>query len=415
MEKAVALDPQFAMAHARIGYVYSISIGLSEKGKPYLEKAFKLSERLTEKDRLSIKAWYEIANLDFPTAIQSYREIIAKCPLETESYWRLGRLLDGEEKSDEAIDVLKQGLSIDPQSKVIHNHLGGIYSRLGKHAEAIAAHKRYVALAPHEANAYDSLGLSYQWSGDYPRAIENYLRALELNPNFEIALVHLANTHFQMGQYRTAENLYRRYIEIAPSENEKGRGWNCLAIVYLRKRDFDSAEKFLTEFLKISQEDNGLRYLVAAEKGDWGRANQLEKTILLPTKNNNRGGRTNQRFELFPRGYIALKKGNNDEALNYFQEVIRLKPPTWNIESFEDSLANAYLQLGKTDEAIVEYQRILQLNPNYPLAHFHLAQAFQAKGLSNEANDSYRKFLESWKDADSDIPEIIMARNIVGF
>ena len=77
-----------SMAHARIGYTYAVSWGIADKAKPHLEKAFKLAERLSEKDRLNINAWYAIANLDYPNAIQIYREIIAKYPLETESYWR---------------------------------------------------------------------------------------------------------------------------------------------------------------------------------------------------------------------------------------------------------------------------------------------------------------------------------------
>ena len=52
----------------------------ADKAKPYLEKAFSLSDRLTEKDRLNIAAWYSIANLDYPNAIEFYRQIISKYP-----------------------------------------------------------------------------------------------------------------------------------------------------------------------------------------------------------------------------------------------------------------------------------------------------------------------------------------------
>ena len=94
------------------------------------------------------------------------------------------------------------------------------------------------------------------------------------------------------------------------------------------------------------------------------------------------------------------------------QATIERKPPIWNIESFEDCLANAYLKLDRFDEAIAEYRRIVQLNPNYPLAHFHLAQAFQRKGLDDEARQSYRTFLQIWQNADADIPEIIFAKQL---
>src|SRR6185436_21029862 len=97
---------------------------------------------------------------------------------------------------------------------------------------------------------------------------------------------HLANTHFQMGQYRTAENLYQQYLKIAPTENEKGRGWNCLAFLYLKKRDFSAAEKAAKEVLKYNQEDGWAEFLAAAEKGDTIRAKQLETNILPLTKKN---------------------------------------------------------------------------------------------------------------------------------
>ena len=44
-------------------------------------------------------------------------------------------------------------------------------------------------------------------------------------------------------------------------------------------------------------------------------------------------------------------------------------------DAFQDCLANAYLELGRLDEAIAEYQRVISINPNYPLAHYHLAEA----------------------------------------
>jgi len=111
LEKAVALDPEFAMAHARIGYTYVMCWVRPEEGKPALEKAFQLSGGLTEKDRLSIVAWYAVAHEDYPAAIDAYRQIIDRYPLEVEAYWRLARLLRGEEQMEEALEIAKQFLS----------------------------------------------------------------------------------------------------------------------------------------------------------------------------------------------------------------------------------------------------------------------------------------------------------------
>lgn len=413
LEKAVALDPDFAMAHARIGYVYALSWGLAEKGKPYLERAFRLSERLTEKDRLNIAAWYATANFDYPNAIPAFREIINRYPLETEAYWRLARLQAGEDRPDEAVETLKQGLAIDPEAKDIYNTLGNTLSAMGRHVEARQAHERYVALAPVEPNAYDSLGLTFQWLGDYAAAIENYNRALELNPTFEIAIIHLANTRFQLGQYRASIDLYRRYIAAAKSDTERLRGLNCIAEVYVKKQDYNSAEKALNEAGKIRKERSEISYIVALERGDAVNAAELENFFSAKLRYSERGARKKQRFELYLRGLFAFKNGKTDEAIADFKETVRRSPPIWNIDAYEDSLANAYLQTGRFDEAAAEYERILRLNPNYPRARFHLAQTFQRRGDIEKARDFYRRFLEFWNEADADIPEVMIAKRFL--
>jgi tetratricopeptide (TPR) repeat protein len=110
------------------------------------------------------------------------------------------------------------------------------------------------------------------------------------------------------------------------------------------------------------------------------------------------------------RGSLALSEGRGEEALSHFKEALRHPPHIWSMDNFEDCLANAYLRLGMFNEAIAEYERILRINPKYPLAHYRLAQAHEGKGLRVEARANYARFLEVWKDADADIPEIVAAK-----
>lgn len=413
LEKAVALDPEFAMAHARIGHTYAITWGWTEKAKPQLEKAFALSNRLTEKDRLYITAWYAIANLDYPSAIQSFQDIVSKYPAEVEAYLRLGYLLRGEEKYDEAIKVLRQGLAIDQESSAIYNALGLIYSLLGRHDEAIVMHERYVELAPNESNAHDSLAMSYQWAGRYENAIAEYHRALELDADFEIAYAHLGTAYFQTGRYRTAIEWYKKYISIAPSRMESARGYSYISHVYQKQKNAAAAIQAAKQAIKEDEFNVREMFLIASERGDRVTAGKLEKQLFSALGFTNRGSRLSPRFAFYNHGYIAMKNGRTDEALENFREALRHSPPTWDIDPAEDCLAKAYLETGRIDEAVAEYERILRLNPNYPLARFHLAQAYEQKGLNDKAREAYRDFLETWKNADTDIPEIISAQKSI--
>ena len=105
-----------------------------------------------------------------------------------------------------------------------------------------------------------------------------------------------------------------------------------------------------------------------------------------------------------------MKRGDGEQAIADFQQTLRYRPHYFHFETNEDGLANAYLELGRFDAAIAEYQRILRLNPRYPLVHYHLALAYERKGQLERAKSYYGRFLQVWSQADSDIPEVIHAR-----
>lgn len=164
-----------------------------------------------------------MANQDYSSAINAYRQIIARYPLEAEAYWRLARLQRGEERMEESVEVAKQGLAVDSEAKDLYNVLGATYMEMGLHDEAIGALQHYVELAPDDANSYDSLGMAYQWAGRYDEASKTFERALSLNPQFEIALIHLGNTYAWQGRYREAMRQYERVVQVASFDGIRAR------------------------------------------------------------------------------------------------------------------------------------------------------------------------------------------------
>lgn len=414
LERAIAADPGFAMARARIGYVYCMKWSYPDRARPHLEEAFRNPDRLTGKDRLFIAAWYAVANGDFPGAIQGFRDVVARYPLETEAYVSLARLLSRESRNIDAVDVAQRGLVVDSESGELVNLLGLAHLNLGRRDDAITAYRRYVELEPDEPNAHDSLGLGLQWFGLYDEAIAEYSRALEIDPGFEIALVHLGNAYAQMGRSREAVACFSRYGEIGPSDVERARAQVCLAYQYFKRGDrargLAAARKAKAISANPAASLNELE--MAVLNGDVATAEQIlarhDETLV------DRGGRMTDRLRLYLVGRVALEEGRGDEAIELFREAVRQPPPIWNHDVFEDCLANGLLDAGRLDEAIAEYERILTVNPNYPLARFHLAQAWERKNDTARAAEEYRRFLEAWNRADADIPELVAARSRVG-
>ena len=413
LSKAIQLDPKFALAYARIGYAYSVTDFVPEKGRPFLAKAIQLSDHLSPKDRLLVTAWYAIARQDYPAAIKTMQQIVDQFPLETEAYTRLARLLYGEERPQEAIAVVQRGLAVDPDFGDLYNVLGICYLGLQRYDEAIAAHQRYVQLAPSEPNAHDSLGMSFQHAGRYENAAAEYNGALLLDPEFEPAIIHLGDIYFQQGCYRDALRQYRRYIQVTGSDTARAVGYGSIAQLYWRRKEFGKAEEAAENETSFEKGAVWNSLLLAIDQGQPARAARLKQSfdqILRSGPYPTRGTRNELRSYDYYLGTLELREKHIDQATQHFREALRHLPPSSGMDLYEDCLANAYLGSAHLDQAIDEYQRILRLNPNYPLAQYHLAQAYQRKGKLADARIAYERFLQIWKNADSDIPEVMDAK-----
>lgn len=105
-----------------------------------------------------------------------------------------------------------------------------------------------------------------------------------------------------------------------------------------------------------------------------------------------------------------MKRGRTPEALEQFKVALRRPPLSWKIDGVEGALTNAYLELGRLDEAVSEYQRLISLRPHHPLAHYRLGQAYERKGEAERARAAFGRFLQLWSEADQDISEVVEAR-----
>jgi len=98
-------------------------------------------------------------------------------------------------------------------------------------------------------------------------------------------------------------------------------------------------------------------------------------------------------------GDALSQKGQMDEAIVNFQKALEIKPDYAEAHS---NLGVALFQKGQVDEAIVQYQEALEIKPNYAKAHSNLGVALSQKGQVDEAIVQYQGALElNPNDADA--------------
>lgn len=407
-QRAVDLDPEFAMAHGRLGFTYAFILGGATQAQKHLETALVFEKRLTDFDRQLLQAWYAVARMDFGSAISLYQEVVRQRPEDAEGHARLSKLLAGEERFEEALVSLRSGLAIAPRSREMLNELCLVLSDLRRHDEAISTCRQLVDVDPRLANSHDSLGMVLDAAGDAAGALAAYDRAIELDPSFEVAVIHRGNLFYRQGQFARAIRDFERYLTIAPALHHS-RGNEVLALTWWRLGDRQRADEYLAAAQRLSphQDVTAIAMLIASASRD--EVIKLAGGLpyqALPT----RGFRMSPRIEAARQGRYALAAGRGDEALRWFRQALSHRPVTWNVEWYDDCVADALLQLGRVDEAITEYQRVLRERPGLALTHYHVAQAYDRKGDTRSARRHYARFLESWRDADANGLEVTAAR-----
>jgi tetratricopeptide (TPR) repeat protein len=269
---------------------------------------------------------------------------------------------------------------------------------MGHHEEALDAARRYLKLAPGEANAYDSLALVYQFAGDYGRALEAISQALLLNPGFGTAMSHRQIILADAGRYQEA-------LEIAnhpPKDVHPSRFKYHAARIYWRLGRAREARAVLETVDSTVFQWNPAVLLVPK------LAAEMRRTALP-----GRGSRWTLRDQLFYTAQEARLAGRQDEMLASLRELVRHRASWGMTEILEDALADGLLEAGRVGEAIAEYRRALQLYPGMALARFHLGQALLKSGDRAGANEQFKKFLELWKNADPDLPQLTEARRAI--
>jgi tetratricopeptide (TPR) repeat protein len=115
----------------------------------------------------------------------------------------------------------------------------------------------------------------------------------------------------------------------------------------------------------------------------WRNSESLWAHTLSCTSNNN--------LAHYNLGYAYLRKGNLDEAIVHFQKALEIKP---DYAEAHNNLGNVLLQKGSVDEAIVHYQKALEIKPDYAEACYNLGNALLQKDNVDEALVHFQKALD---------------------
>ena len=137
---------------------------------------------------------------------------------------RLGTLLGGDERLEDALGHLSTAVELEPESGEAHHYLSVALHRLGNTPEAIGHERRAITLAEAAGDAdllgtaHYTLALLLQETGELAEALSTLEKALAQYPeNIEI-LSEVARTHHLAGNHGAAIELQRQVLGARPAD-----------------------------------------------------------------------------------------------------------------------------------------------------------------------------------------------------
>jgi serine/threonine protein kinase/Tfp pilus assembly protein PilF len=180
-EKAIEMDPDFALAYAGISDAY-FKLGwlniippkdAHEKGVAIAKKGLKIDSSVSEiyVALANHKTWYGW-EIDIKGALKDYEKALSLNPSDVEVYHEYGHILTHIGKYDEGIAMMNRALELEPLSIGKNSCLGQILYEAKKYDEAISQFKKAIEMDSTYQHPYGWLGLSYLQKEMYDDAIE---------------------------------------------------------------------------------------------------------------------------------------------------------------------------------------------------------------------------------------------------
>ena len=371
--KALKLDPEFSNACNFLAYTYS-EMGNFEKAIEYYKRYASLSPG--------------DAN-----------------PLDSmgELYFKLGELDNALAKYKEAVEA-KPGFGSE-------EYIAYIYALKENYAETMKWLDRFITSNPSpgkKAHGYTWIGFYHAFLGHYKQSLLDFSKTQELTKEAEnkygvaVTTMFSGCVHLERKEYKLSRSCFEEFKVVV---KDFGYLYDFLEIIQMLTR-VDLMEGKIDSAKSKMAVSESLIIELSKKVPSWETAAKINRKSLRMEIMLAEGDFKN-----------AVALGENSDSLEIVSMGLK-ELIARNIPFVQDVLARAYYLNGELDKAIVEYERLITFDPKsnnrrliHPKYHYRLAKLYEEKGWKEKAIGELEKFLELWKNADKDLPELIDAKS----
>ena len=419
-QRAIELDPNFAVAYAELGTVYA-NLGESELGREHRLKAYALRDRVGELERLYITAHYHNSVTgEIEKARQTYEIWKQTYPRDWTPYNNLAVIYQQLGQHARAAESSREALRLEPNHALPYLNLGFDYLDQGKFDEAKAIFEKSIQQDLGSPVTYFGLYLIGFAEGD-TTAMERAVEWAHGKPQEAFLVSAQAGAAAFQGKMQQAGELTRRAADLNLRNGLDENAASNLAQHALERAlcgNSRQARELANRALAMS-EGSAPQYFAALALAQAGAVQPAQAILSKLAERFPTDTLMNARELPALRAAIALGRRNPASAIEALESAHPYEGGTGFAGTETESLyfrGLAYLGAGSGPEAAAEFQRLLDktwlsiIGVNQPLAQLGLARARALQGDEAGARRAYQDFLARWKDADSDIPVLQQAQ-----
>jgi len=258
-EKAVEIDPNFALADARIAdvynqmpaYPYASPKEAYPKAKIAAQRALQIDPSLSEA-HTALANTLAIYDWNWAEAERKFKRAIELNPNNADAHFRYAQLyLSPVGRHDDAIREMKRALELEPLDLTMGAILSELLHNSGQDDKAIEQARKVLELEPDSILGFYVLAQALASKGMYQEAIEVSEKSLSKSPNIQLLLQIAGYSYAKAGRPADAEKIIEKFREIAKTKYIESY---LVASIYVALGDNDKA------FAELQK---------AAENRDW--------------------------------------------------------------------------------------------------------------------------------------------------
>ena len=336
----------------------------NDEARKVFEKAQELAPDSTATTEQLVQL--DLATKDTTSAMAKVQQALSKTPNSAAGHFIEAQVYASMKAWDKAESALLKTLELDSKFSRAYDLLISVYVVQGKIADAISRLEALLVKNPKNAPALMTSAMLYEQRKDFEKARHAYEKLLETNPDFIPALNNLAYLYTsQFSELDKAYELAKKARQLQPTDASVADtlGW----IVY-KKRDYPRALSLLQESAGKLSDNAEVQFHLGMANYMMGKVEPakeaLQRAISSPTDFRDK--------EEGKRRLALLQEGGETEiSIDQMKKLLQQEP---NDPVALQRIGELYEKQSSFAEAATSYEGAIKLNPTLLAPTIKLAQ-----------------------------------------